>query len=286
MLEEDGMMESGEKNWFITGASSGFGKAIAEAILARGGRVIATARNPDTLDDLKAIAPDRVLAVQLDIRDPVGMAGALEQAKAFGGIDVLVNNAGYGFLGGVEESSDEEIATQMDVNFFGPLRLIRAALPDMRARGSGFIVNISSIAGIRSFAGSAFYSTSKFALEALSEALAGEVDRFGIGVMIVEPGYFRTDFSGRSLMHASNPHPDYDFLARRRAAASAASGTQIGDPRRGARAIIDAMNAQTPPTRLVLGSDAYAIVKDALDARHMELEDWRTLSESTDFAED
>jgi NAD(P)-dependent dehydrogenase (short-subunit alcohol dehydrogenase family) len=281
MLEEDAVMEWGEKNWFITGASSGFGKAIGQAILARGGRVIATARNPDALDDLKAIAPDRVLAVQLDIRDPVGMAGALEQAKAFGGIDVLVNNAGYGFLGGVEESSDEEIATQMDVNFFGPLRLIRAALPDMRAR-----VNISSIAGVRSFAGSAFYSTSKFALEALSEALVGEVDRFGIGVMIVEPGYFRTDFSGRSLMHASAPHPDYDFLARRRAAASAASGTQIGDPRRGAGAIIDAMNAQTPPTRLVLGSDAYVIVKDALDARHMELEDWRTLSESTDFAAD
>lgn len=277
-------MQWGDRNWFITGASSGFGKAMTTAVLARGGKVIATARNPTALEELMAMAPDRVLAVQLDVRDAIGMTRVLEQAELFGGIDVLVNNAGYGFLGGVEESSDDEIATQMDVNFFGPLRLIRAALPVMRARGSGFIVNISSIAGVRSFAGSAFYSTSKFALEALSEALAGEVDRFGIGVMVVEPGYFRTDFSGRSLMLASDPHPDYGFLARRRETASAANGTQIGDPDRGADAIIEAMNAPTPPGRLVLGSDAYTIVKDALDARRMELEDWRTLTESTDFA--
>ncbi|WP_298400697.1 oxidoreductase [Sphingobium sp.] len=276
-------MEWGEKNWFITGASSGFGKAIATAVLARGGRVIATARNPASLASLAAVAPDRVLTVQLDIRDPVGMAAALDQAEVFGGVDVLVNNAGYGFLGGVEESDDDEIAAQMDVNFFGPLRLIRAALPAMRARGSGFVVNISSIAGVRAFPGAAFYSASKFALEALSEALAGEVGRFGIGVLIVEPGYFRTDFSGRSLMVTGSPHPDYGFLARQRDTAQAADGAQIGDPARGAVAIIDAMNAKTSPGRLVMGSDAYAIVKDSLDARRIELEDWRALTEGTDF---
>lgn len=277
------MADWGGKCWFVTGASSGFGRAIASMVLENGGKVVATARNPAVLDDLVASAPGRVLATRLDIRDPQQMKQALADAEAFGGIDVLVNNAGYGFLGGVEESSDDEIEAQMDVNFFGPLRLLRAALPAMRARGAGFIVNISSIAGVRAFAGSAFYSGSKFALEALSEALAGELDRFGIKVLIVEPGYFRTDFSGRSIMVAGSPHPDYGFLARRRESALEAHGAQIGDPARGAAAILKAMNSENPPQRLAMGSDAYGIVREVLNSRLAELDSWRALTESTDF---
>jgi NAD(P)-dependent dehydrogenase (short-subunit alcohol dehydrogenase family) len=276
----------GTKNWFVTGASSGIGRAITMRVLEAGGKVIATARDPGVLAELVASAPDRVLAVALDISDGRQMADALERAEAFGGIDVLVNNAGYGFLGGVEESGDDEIAAQMDVNFFGPLRLIRAALPKLRARQEGFVVNISSIAGVRAFAGSAFYSASKFALEALSEALGAEMERFGIRVLIVEPGYFRTDFSGRSLAIPAQPHPEYDFLASQRQAAKALSGTQIGDPLRGAQAIISALNSDTPPKRLALGSDAYKIVKGVLDARMAELEAWQTLTQSTDFTQD
>lgn len=276
----------GEKTWFITGASSGFGQSIATTVLERGGRVIATARDPAALEGLKAITPDRVLTVALDIGDRSQMESALQQAEAFGGIDVLVNNAGYGFLGGVEESSDAEIAVQMDVNFFGPLRLIRAALPDMRRRGSGFVINLSSVAGVRSFAGAAFYAASKFALEALSEALAEELERFGIRVMIVEPGFFRTAFSGRSLMTASQPHPDYAFLARRREAAQSVNGMQPGDPLKAALAIMTAMDHDAPPQRLALGSDAYGFINEALAGRQSELDAWQALSRSTDFPKD
>ncbi|WP_313806886.1 oxidoreductase [Sphingobium sp.] len=274
-----------QKNWFITGASAGFGKAMARAILERGGRVIATARNIDSLDELIAVGGDRVLAVRLDVRDSAGVGDAVGAAERFGGIDVLLNNAGYGFIAGVEEAQDEEIAAQFDVNFFGPLRLIRAALPAMRQRGRGYIVNMSSIGGMRGLMGAGYYAATKFALEGLSEALAGEAARFGLRVLIVEPGYFRTDFSGRSLTFPAEPHPDYDFLVRQRIRAASVDGLQIGDPERALQAIVAAMNSDTPPMRLLLGSDAHRFAVDALQARQADVDNWRTETESTDFPE-
>lgn len=281
------MMESwAGKSWFITGASSGLGKAIARKVLKEGGRVIATARDPGALAELVELGGDRVLPVALDVGNTAQVVSAVAEAERFGGFDVLLNNAGYGFLGGVEESSDEEIAHQMDVNFFGPVRLIRAALPAMRERGSGYVINMSSIAGMRTRQGAAFYGASKFALEGMSEALAGELRSFGIHVMIVQPGYFRTDFSGRSIVHASTPHPAYPFLARQREQAATVDGKQIGDPAAAASAIVRAMDSDDPPLRLLLGSDAYAMALDVLDSRRAAVEDWRGLSESTDFPRD
>lgn len=277
------MMGWGDKCWFITGASAGFGKAIARSVLERGGRVVATARNAASLDDLVALGRERVLPLALDVRDPAGIVAAIEAAESFGGIDILFNNAGYGFIAGVEEAGEDEIEAQFDVNFFGPLRLIRAALPAMRKRGSGYIVNMSSIAGVRGMMGAAYYNATKFALEGLSEALAGEAERFGLKVLIVEPGYFRTDFSGRSLTVPVNPHPDYDFLARQRARAAAADGVQNGDPARATQALLQAMESDTPPMRLLLGSDAFGFAHETLRGRVAEVEAWRAVSDSTDF---
>ena len=272
-----------EKTWFITGASAGFGQAIAKEVLQRGGRVIATARNVDALDDLISISEGRAVAVRLDVGNVQDISSALAAAQNFGGFDVLLNNAGYGFLGGIEESSDAEIEEQLDVNFFGPLRLIRAALPAMRGRGSGYIVNMSSIGGMRGHAGAAFYAASKFALEGLSESLAAEIDSFGLRVLIVEPGYFRTDFSGRSIRLTATPNDAYPLLARQREQATGVDGRQIGDPVRAAAAIIRAMDSDNPPLRLLLGTDAYAFADETLHNRRAEIETWRGLSESTNF---
>lgn len=277
------MTSWGGKSWFITGASSGFGRAIARAVLAGGGHVIATARDVSTLDDLVAGFDGRAKAVALDVSDPAQIKEAMDAARALGGFDVLLNNAGYGFLGGVEESTDAEIGAQLDVNFFGPLRLMRAALPDLRERGGGYIVNMSSIGGMRGHMGAGFYAASKFALEGLSESLAEEVKSFGVGVLIVEPGYFRTDFSGRSIAQASAPHPAYPFLAKMRDRATGVDGMQAGDPDAAAPAIFAAMDSDAPPLRLLLGSDAYAFADDVLNNRRAEVDAWRAVSASTDF---
>lgn len=271
------------KNWFISGASAGFGRAIARGVLERGGRVIATARSLESLEELRQIGGDRLLPLRMDVREADAVAAAVEAAEGFGGIDVLLNNAGYGFVSGVEEARDEEIEAQFDVNFFGPLRLIRTALPAMRHRGEGYIVNMSSIAGVRVSMGAGYYAATKFALEGLSEALAGEAGRFGLRVLIVEPGFFRTEFSGRSLAMPAAPHPDYDFLARQREKVTAVDGLQIGDPARALQALLAAMNSDTPPMRLALGSDAYGYVTETLRTRQDEVDAWRAVTESTDF---
>lgn len=280
------MASWGDRTWLITGASTGFGRAMADLVLGRGGRVVATARDPSTLGGLVESSGGRAIAVALDVSDSGQTAAAMTRVEAFGGADVLFNNAGYGFLGGLEESATEEIEAQFDVNLFAPIRLARAMLPGMRARGGGFIVNMSSIAGVRGFPGSSFYSGSKFALEGVSEALAGEVAPFGIGVMIVEPGYFRTDFAGRSIRMTASPHPAYAGLAKGRAQVSRFDGAQPGDPARGVAAILAAMEAETPPLRLALGRDAYEFAIAALDARRAELERWAETTRSTDFAGD
>jgi NAD(P)-dependent dehydrogenase (short-subunit alcohol dehydrogenase family) len=280
------MANWGEATWLITGASTGFGRAMAELVLSRGGRVVATARDAAAVGDLVETSGGRAIGVSLDVSDIAQTAAAMAHAEAFGGIDVLFNNAGYGFLGGLEESSLDEIAVQFDVNLFAPIRLSKTVLPGMRERGRGFIVNMSSIAGVRGFPGSGFYSGSKFALEGVSEALAGEVASFGIGVMLVEPGFFRTDFSGRSIRMTASPHPAYEGLARRRAGVHKTDGVQPGDPARGVAAILMAMEAETPPMRLVLGPDAYEFATTALDARRAELDLWAETTRSTDFASD
>jgi len=277
-----------DRTWLITGASTGFGRAMAELVLGRGGRVVATARDVATLAGLVDASGGRAIGVALDVRDPGQAAAAMARVEAFGGTDVLFNNAGYGFLGGLEESGAEEMAEQFDVNLFAPIRLAKAVLPGMRARGRGFIVNMSSIAGVQAFPGSPFYSGSKFALEGVSEALAGEVAPFGIGVMIVEPGYFRTDFAGRSIRMTTSPHPAYAELARRRAQVSQFDGAQPGDPARGVAAIVAAivaaMETEAPPLRLALGRDAHAFAIATLDARRAELDRWADVTCDTDFA--
>jgi NAD(P)-dependent dehydrogenase (short-subunit alcohol dehydrogenase family) len=277
------MGDWGAKTWFITGSSTGFGRAMAEAVLERGGRVVATARDTAAVTDIVAKSDGRAIVLRLDVANAAQVQDAVRGAEAFGGIDVLFNNAGYGFLGGVEESGEDEIKRQFNVNFFGAVSVIRAALPGMRKRGTGFIVNVSSLAGVRSFAGAAFYAASKFALEAVSEALAGEVSPFGLRVMAVEPGYFRTDFSGRSIAMTKSPHPDYGYLAAQRSKGTKVDGTQRGDPRRGVRAIIDVMNAPNSPLHLALGADAVGVIAGVCAERTKEIEAWKRFSESTDF---
>jgi NAD(P)-dependent dehydrogenase (short-subunit alcohol dehydrogenase family) len=279
------MASWGDRAWLITGASTGFGRAMADLVLSRGGRVVATARDTATLTNLVDGSGGRAIAVPLDVSDHEQATAAMARVEAFGGADVLFNNAGYGFVGGLEESSAEEIARQFDVNLFAPIRLAKAVLPGMRARGSGFIVNMSSIAGVKGFPGSPFYAGSKFGLEGVSEALAGEVAPFGIGVMIVEPGFFRTDFAGRSIRMTASPHPAYEALARGRARVHETDGAQPGDPARGVAAILSAMEAEMPPLRLALGADAYAFATAALDARRAELDRWAETTCGTDFAE-
>jgi NAD(P)-dependent dehydrogenase (short-subunit alcohol dehydrogenase family) len=276
------MSKWADKTWFITGASSGFGRAMAELVLKRGGRVVATARDRAALADLVAHAGGRAIGVELDVTKPHQVVAALCSAAAFGGIDVVFNNAGFGLMGGVEEADDIEIRAIFEVNFFGALRVVRAALPALRARGGGFILNISSVAGVRAAPGLGYYAATKFALEGMSEALGGELEPFSIRVMIVEPGPFRSNFR-RSSMQVSAPHPAYPHLARSRAILVSKDGFQTGDPARGAEAIISAMESENPPRRLVLGRAGWDIVKVALQARIEEVEAWSSITQATDF---
>jgi len=278
------MTDWATKTWFVTGASTGFGRAFVETALEGGGRVIATARDTGALAYLEG-AGDRALALRLDVTRQDEIDAAVAAASDFGGFDVLVNNAGYGFLGGVEEAGVEEIEAQFAVNFFGALHVTRAALPVLRERGEAFILNISSIAGLRSFPGAAFYSATKFALEGMSEGLAPEVAKFGIKVMIVEPGYFRTDFQGRSIGMTANAHPAYPELVEARSRVREGDGKQPGDPKRGVAAIIRAMGSEAPPMRLPLGADGSQIAHAATQARLAEIEKWQAVSADTLFVD-
>lgn len=276
-------MGQGQKTWFITGASTGFGREMALYVLAQGGRVVATARKAEAVADIVAGSGGRAIGVALDVTKPEQVADAVAKAEAFGGIDVLFNNAGYGFMGGVEESGQDEIAAQMDVNFFGAVDVIRKALPGMRARGSGYIVNVSSITGVKGFVGAGYYSASKFALEGLSEALAADIKPFGLGVMIVEPGPFRTEFAGRSIMQTATPHPDYPHLVKQREFLGQSDGRQAGDPAKAVAAIVNALDAEETPMRLVLGRGAYDLVTTVLKGRLAEVETWCETSRAVDF---
>ncbi|MCG5446091.1 SDR family NAD(P)-dependent oxidoreductase [Micromonospora sp. NIE79] len=271
--------------WLITGCSSGLGRALADAVLARGDNAVVTARDASTVQDLADDHPGKALAIALDVTDPAQATAAVEQAvDRFGSIDVLVNNAGYGYRAAVEEGDDADVQKLFATNFFGPVTMIKAVLPGMRTRRSGTIVNISSI-GARSFnPGSGYYSASKAALEGMSATLRKEVEPLGIRVTTVEPGAFRTDFAGRSLTQSATVIDDYTATAgKRRKENDSTHGTQPGDPTKAATALITAVEAGHPPTLLLLGSDAVKVIGEALDSQRAELEAWRELSVSTDF---
>ena len=272
------------QTWFITGAASGFGHAFAEHALAQGHNVVATARDAGRLADLVALAPDRVLATPLDV-DVAGAAeAAVEAAVArFGRIVVLVNNAGYGVVGALEETSDADLRALMNTNFFGAMAVTRAALPVLRAQKSGAIVNISSLGGQLSFAGFSAYSASKFALEGASEALAQEVAPFGIKVLIVEPGQFRTQLAGSGMRHMPVIEAYQPVVGATREFAHSMHNTQAGDPRKAAVAIAKALEAEHTPLRLQLGGDSVDAVRAHAQALLKEMEAWEAVSRSTDF---
>jgi NAD(P)-dependent dehydrogenase (short-subunit alcohol dehydrogenase family) len=274
--------------WFITGASRGFGALIAEAALKAGDAVVATARDPSTV--AKRLGPhERLLATRLDVTNEAEAHEAAGQAvKKFGRIDILVNNAGYGLLGAIEEASAAETERLFGTNVFGLLAITRAVLPHMRRQRSGHVINLSSVGGYTGYPGWGVYGATKFAVEGISEALAGEVAPLGIKVTVVEPGFFRTDFLDEtSLSRTAREIEDYrDSVGRTRAHAADANHGQRGDPRKLAQAFIALTNAETPPLRLPLGSDTVERIeaKNALVAK--ELAEWRAVATSTDFTAD
>jgi NAD(P)-dependent dehydrogenase (short-subunit alcohol dehydrogenase family) len=271
--------------WFITGCSTGFGREFARAALSHGFRVVATARDPKKLDELVAGHKDRVLVLALDVTKPDQIKKAVDTAERhFGRIDVLVNNAGYGYMAAVEEGEDKDVRAMFETNFFGLAALTRAVLPGMRKRRSGTIVSIASVAGIIGFAGSGYYAATKFAVEGLSEALAQEVEPLGIHVLLVEPGPFRTDWAGRSLKQASHFISDYMETAdKRRREITGYSGKQAGDPARAAEAVIQAVRSPNPPRHLVLGREGFDNVERQLQEMLSEIGHWKETSLATDY---
>lgn len=268
--------------WFITGAATGFGRAFALETLARGGRVVATARDPARLADLVAVDPDRVLALALDVTREGDAARAVAAAMArFGRIDTVVNNAGFGLVGAVEETPLEEFRAALETMVIGAVAVTQAALPVLRAQGSGAVVNISSMGGQLSFAGFGAYSAAKFALEGMSEALAQEVAPLGIKVLIVEPGAFRTDFAGAALRRMPGMEAYAGSVGPIRAFAEGMHGTQAGDPAKAARAVHIALEAPVTPLRLALGQDAIDAVRGHAQALLAEMDAWAAVGADT-----
>jgi NAD(P)-dependent dehydrogenase (short-subunit alcohol dehydrogenase family) len=270
--------------WLITGCSTGLGRSLAEAVLDRGYNAVVTARNPAAVADLAQAHPETALALPLDVTDQAQVTDAAAQAQErFGGVSVLVNNAGYGYRGAVEEGDDADVRQLFETHFFGAVALIKAVLPGMRARRDGAIVNISSIGARTAQAGSGYYAAVKSAVEGLSASLRKEVSPLGITVMVVEPGGFRTDFAGRSLQESREVIADYAGTAGQRRKNNSRSGTQPGDPGRAAQAIITTVEAADPPALLVLGPDAVGSLGRVLDAQRAELDAWAPTSLGTDF---
>lgn len=278
-------MTNNARVWLITGSSAGFGRALTAAVLQHGDRVVATARKPEQLQDLVDRYPQTAAAVRLDVTNPQEIGEAVQATlEQFGRLDVLVNNAGYGTTGALEEISPETIQRQFATNVFGPLELMRAVLPILRQQRSGHILNLSSVGGFVGFPSTGIYCATKFALEGLSEQLAQEVAALGIRVTIVEPGAFRTDFNGRSLSQPDHRIEDYatvtgpflQWLADM-------DGKQPGDPAKAAQAMIDVVESPNPPLRLALGADAVGAMRDKLAAVAAELDTWEAISLNTAF---
>ncbi|OUL68221.1 oxidoreductase [Paraburkholderia hospita] len=275
---------SSVKTLLITGVSSGFGRALAEEALAAGHRVIGTVRSEQARNAFEALAPGRSVGRVLDVTDFDAIDGVVAEIEAtVGPIDVLVNNAGYGHEGVMEESPLDEMRRQFDVNVFGAVAMMRAVIPAMRKRRRGHILNITSMGGHITMPGITYYCGSKFALEGISEALGKEVRALGIFVTAVAPGSFRTDWAGRSMVRTPRSIPDYDPLFDPiRKAREEKSGKQLGDPVKAARAMLSVVGSDNPPAHLLLGSDALSLVREKLSAIGGEIDAWETVSRSTD----
>jgi NAD(P)-dependent dehydrogenase (short-subunit alcohol dehydrogenase family) len=270
--------------WLITGCSTGFGRALAEAVLNKGDYLLATAREPEQLCTLIERYPETAKAVRLDVTVSQDIQAAVDTAIAtFGQIDVLVNNAGHGLIAALEEVSDVNMHQFFETNFFGAVRLMRTVLPVMRQQGSGHIVNISSTAGLVGFGGSSLYCGAKFALEGTSEALAKEVESFGIKVTLIEPGAFRTDFNGRSLAAEQSIDAYAPVSGASLQWFKQMDGKQPGNPRSAAQAIIQAVESPHPPMRLALGTDAMSLIQEKLEWVKKDLDAWQQVTVSTNY---
>jgi NAD(P)-dependent dehydrogenase (short-subunit alcohol dehydrogenase family) len=273
--------------WFITGCSTGFGRELAKLVLARGWRAVVTGRDASKVADIAAGHNDRALILPLDVTRRAQIDEVVAQAKQrFGRIDALVNNAGYGYLAAIEEGEDDAVRAMFETNVFGLVDMTKAVLPIMREQGSGLIVNISSIGGITSFAATGYYHGTKYAVEGISESLAIEVKPLGIDVLIVEPGPFRTNWAGPSIKQSATRINAYASTAgERRKQTEARSGSQAGDPVRGAQAIIDAALSDTPPLRLLLGRTALELARKKLDLLRNDFDTWESTTIAADFPE-
>jgi NAD(P)-dependent dehydrogenase (short-subunit alcohol dehydrogenase family) len=282
------MAETGKsRTWFITGSSTGFGRLLAEEVLKAGENVVATARKVEQVADLEQKYPAQALALPLDVTKQEQVDSAVAQTlERFGRVDVLVNNAGYGVTGAIEEVSDAELEPMYEANVFGLLRVTRAFLPQFRKQRSGHILNLSSIGGLAASPGWGLYQSTKFAVEGLSEALAQEVAPLGIRVTIIEPGPFRTDFLGRSGVEAAKRIEDYSSTAdNARRYRSDQHGRQPGDPLKAVQAMIEVVNSSNPPLRLLLGAGALKRVRQKMEAWQKEMAAWEPVTVGADFPE-
>jgi NAD(P)-dependent dehydrogenase (short-subunit alcohol dehydrogenase family) len=272
-------------NWLITGCSTGIGREIARAALEAGHNVVVTARRVESVQDLVDEFGDRALAIALDVTDKDLIADAVAAGDAtFGGIDVLVNNAGNGYLSAVEEGEDDQVRKLFDTNYFGVVDMIKEVLPSMRARKSGHIINISSMTGLVANPPNAYYSSTKFALEALTEALAQEVKPMGIKVTAIEPGAFRTDWAKRSMWESSTPIGDYDeSVGTRKSLIKDFADHLPGDPRKVAEAVVMVSTLDEPPLRLLLGRDVLKAMRDKIAAMSASIDEWETVTKDVNF---
>lgn len=280
----DALAKAASRIWFVTGCSSGLGRALCERLLESGARVVCTARNIDSIADLRERHGERAILLPLDVTDPDSIQSAVQSALAqAGGIDVVVNNAGYGLVGALEEVDEELMKAAFDANVYGAYRVVRAVLPHMRARRSGHILNVSSMMGVIGAPGFCFYSATKFAVEGMTEALAGEVKNFGIKVTIVEPGPFRTDFRSRSMKEAPPMEAYAETVGNFRKMLRETDGKQPGDPRRAAEGMMTVVGSDEPPLRLPLGEVCLNGIRNKLGRMKEEIDRWEEVSIATSF---
>jgi NAD(P)-dependent dehydrogenase (short-subunit alcohol dehydrogenase family) len=278
-------MSTPNKVWFITGCSTGFGRELAKEALSKGYKVVVTARKPEQVADITAAYPDTALALSLDVTVPQQIKEAVAAAIArFGRIDVLVNNAGIGYFGAIEESEEEEVRRMFEINFFGLAHMTNAVLPHMRQQRSGHILNVASIGGLRSFPAVGFYNATKYAVDGLSEALMKEVAPLGIKVTVICPSGFRTDWAGRSANNTKIKIEDYATTAGKNMSdLRGYSGNQPGDPVKAAQAMIQVTETENPPLRLLLGAAALKGARLKLEELRKDFEEWADVSEGADF---